>query len=459
MSASAQPSAPGLRPAPAPPANQTPPALQQVRFDQQLDARLPLDATFRDETGRVVRLGEFFGSRPVVLAFVYYECPMLCTQILNGLVSALGVLEQTAGQEFDVVAISFDARETPVMAAAKKAVYLDTYKRPGAEPGWHFLTGDEASIRRVTDAAGFRFSWDEATQQFAHASGVIVDHARRPAVALPVRHRIPAAGPEVRVDGIVRGQDRIGGRSGAALLLSLRARDRQLQPGGDERRPAGRRRHRGAAAFGFVAMSLRRDGRAAVRALPTLMGGIPLFPEQASSFAADVDALYIFIIAVSAFFTIGVSVAVLFFAIKYRRRHPEQVGAHIEGSLPLELAWSIIPTIISMVMFVWGAKLFYEMRRPPAEALQIYAVGKQWMWKFQHTGGQREINELHVPTGRPIKRPGHVRGRPSRPLLPGLPHQDRRHPRPLHAAVVRQPPSLAATTSSAPNTAAPNIRA
>ena len=133
------------------------------------------------------------------------------------------------------------------------------------------------------------------------------------------------------------------------------------------------------------------------------MRGIPLFPEQASTFAADVDALYIFIIAISAFFTVAVSAAVLFFAIRYRRRHPEQVGAHIEGSLPLELVWSLIPTIISMVMFAWGAKLYYEIRRPPAEALQIYAVGKQWMWKFQHTGGQREINELHVPTGQPIK--------------------------------------------------------
>jgi protein SCO1/2 len=174
VSVYAQPDAPGLRPAPGPPANQTPPALQQVRFDQRLDAKLPLDARFRDESGRDVALGEFFGKKPVVLAFVYYECPMLCTQILNGLVSGLGVLEQTAGKEFDVVAISFDARETAVMAAAKKAVYLDTYKRPGAEQGWHFLTGDEANIRRVTDAAGFQFSWDEATQQFAHASGVIV---------------------------------------------------------------------------------------------------------------------------------------------------------------------------------------------------------------------------------------------------------------------------------------------
>ena len=174
LSASAQPDAPGLRPDPGPPASALPVPLQNVRFDQKLDARLPLDARFKDEDGRQVALGDYFGTRPVVLAFVYYECPMLCTQVLNGLVSGLRVLDQTVGKEFDVVAISFDARETPVMAAAKKAVYLDTYKRPGAERGWHFLTGDEAEIRRVTDAAGFHFSWDEATQQFAHASGVIV---------------------------------------------------------------------------------------------------------------------------------------------------------------------------------------------------------------------------------------------------------------------------------------------
>jgi len=101
------------------------------------------------------------------------------------------------------------------------------------------------------------------------------------------------------------------------------------------------------------------------------MGGIPLFPEAASSFASEVDALYLFIVAVSAFFTVAVSAAVVFFAFRYRRKHPDEIGAHIEGSLPLELLWSIIPTIISMVMFAWGAKLFYEMRRPPAEAMEI----------------------------------------------------------------------------------------
>ncbi len=174
VSVFAQADAPGLRPAAAPPSNAMPVALQQVKFDQKLDAQLPLDAAFKDEHGKAVRLGDYFGTRPVIVAFVYYECPMLCNQILNGLVSGIGVLDQTVGSDFDVVAISFDARETPVQAAAKKATYLDRYQRPGTERGWHFLTGDEAAIKRVTDTAGFQFAWDPATQQFAHASGVIV---------------------------------------------------------------------------------------------------------------------------------------------------------------------------------------------------------------------------------------------------------------------------------------------
>ena len=131
--------------------------------------------------------------------------------------------------------------------------------------------------------------------------------------------------------------------------------------------------------------------------------GFRLFPQQASSFAADVDALYFFVIAVSGFFALVVAAAVIFFGVKYRRRHEGEVGARIEGNLPLELLWSVIPTIISMVMFGWGASVYYHLRRTPDEAVQVYAVGKQWMWKFQHLEGQREINELHVPLGRAVK--------------------------------------------------------
>lgn len=131
--------------------------------------------------------------------------------------------------------------------------------------------------------------------------------------------------------------------------------------------------------------------------------GIPLFPEQASTFASDVDALYFFMVAVSAFFALLIAVAAIFLGVRYRRRHPDEAGARIEGNLPLELLWSVIPAMITMVMFGWGASVFYHLRRPPEEAVQLYAVGKQWMWKFQHLEGQREINELHVPSGRPIK--------------------------------------------------------
>ena len=131
--------------------------------------------------------------------------------------------------------------------------------------------------------------------------------------------------------------------------------------------------------------------------------GIPIFPDQASTFAKDVDALYFFILAVCAFFALTVAVAVIYFGIRYHKTHDGEIGARIEGSLPLELLWSVIPTIIAMVMFGWGASVFYHLRRPPDDAMHIYAVGKQWMWKFQHLEGQREINELHIPAGRPIK--------------------------------------------------------
>ena len=131
--------------------------------------------------------------------------------------------------------------------------------------------------------------------------------------------------------------------------------------------------------------------------------GVPVFPEQASTFARDVDALYFFVLAVCAFFGLAVAVSVVYFGVRFRKTHAGEIGARIEGSLPLELLWSVIPTIIAMFMFGWGASVYYHLRRPPEEALQVYAVGKQWMWKFQHQEGQREINELHVPAGRPIK--------------------------------------------------------
>ncbi|MDQ2869094.1 MAG: cytochrome c oxidase subunit II [Acidobacteriota bacterium] len=130
---------------------------------------------------------------------------------------------------------------------------------------------------------------------------------------------------------------------------------------------------------------------------------LPLFPSQASAMASNVDALYFYLLAVSAFFSLLIAILVIFFAIKFRRRSEDEFPAGNEGSLKLELAWTIIPLLITMTFFVWGAKLYFTMNRPPNDATQIFIVGKQWMWKLQHQDGQREINELHVPVGTPVR--------------------------------------------------------
>jgi cytochrome c oxidase subunit 2 len=129
----------------------------------------------------------------------------------------------------------------------------------------------------------------------------------------------------------------------------------------------------------------------------------PLFPPSASSVSQEMDLLYLFITAVSAFFTVLVAFLVVFFAFKYRRRQPNEVGADIHGSLALELTWTIIPLVLAMIMFVWGADLFFRLARPPRDAMNVFVVGKQWMWKVQHEEGVREVNELHVPVGRPVR--------------------------------------------------------
>ena len=157
-----------------PPAGAMPSLLQDIGLDQKLNEKLPLTLEFTDETGRAVTLGDFFGKRPVILALVYYECPMLCTQVLNGLVSALGVMNFTAGKDFDIVVVSFDPGETPELARGKKAAYVERYKRPGSEAGWHFLTGSQHSITQLTRAVGFRYAYNAEIDQYAHASGIMI---------------------------------------------------------------------------------------------------------------------------------------------------------------------------------------------------------------------------------------------------------------------------------------------
>ena len=150
-----------------------PDPLGEVGFDQRLGGLVPLDASFADESGRPVRLSDVLGKRPVLLQLVYFQCPMLCGLATEGLVRSLRPLAFTPGKEFDILTVSFDARETPALAAAKKERVLAAYGREGAASGWHFLTGGGEAIGRLTAAAGFRYVWDEEAKQFSHATGIL----------------------------------------------------------------------------------------------------------------------------------------------------------------------------------------------------------------------------------------------------------------------------------------------
>lgn len=151
-----------------------PAAFQKVGIDQKLRAQVPLETILQDEDGRKVRLGQYFGQKPVILALVYYACPMLCNMTLNGLDEAMEKMSLDLGQDYQVVTVSFDERETPPLAKNKKENYVRKYKRSGADEGWHFLTGNGVAVRKVAEAVGFHYAWDSMTNQFAHATGIMV---------------------------------------------------------------------------------------------------------------------------------------------------------------------------------------------------------------------------------------------------------------------------------------------
>jgi protein SCO1/2 len=202
---------------PGDPATAKPGLLKQIGIDQQLHQQIPLDLVFNDETGREVRLGEYFGKRPVILVLGYYECPMLCTQVLNGLVSALGVLTFDAGREFDVVAVSINPKESPALAAQKKQSYMERYQRPNTVGGWHFLTGTEASIHRLAAAVGFRYAFDEEIQQYAHAAVIEVLTPR--GVISKYFYGIEFSARDIKFGLMEASEERIGSAIDSALLL------------------------------------------------------------------------------------------------------------------------------------------------------------------------------------------------------------------------------------------------
>lgn len=186
-------------------------------LEQRLNAPLPLSAIFRDEHGAPVALGKFFNAKPVVLALVYYDCPNLCTLVLNGVLQTAQDLKFDAGKDYEIVVVSFDAHEQPALAAAQKQIYLQQYSRAGADGGWHFLTGNENSIGQLTSSVGYHFAFDRASRQFAHPSTIVIATPDGkisryfPGIEYPAR--------EVRLALIDASQKRIGDLADRVFLL------------------------------------------------------------------------------------------------------------------------------------------------------------------------------------------------------------------------------------------------
>jgi protein SCO1/2 len=190
---------------------------ERVGFDQKLGATLPLDLPFRDEAGREVRLGDLFGKRPVLLAFVYHRCPVLCTQTSIGVAAAMKGIPYRAGEQFEVVFVSFDPTDTPELAAEKKAATVKRFGDESAAAGIHFLTGDEAAIARLTDAAGFRYAYDETTRQYAHSAGVVV--ATADGRTSRYLYGVELAPKDLKLALFEAGEGKIGGLSEKLMLL------------------------------------------------------------------------------------------------------------------------------------------------------------------------------------------------------------------------------------------------
>jgi cytochrome c oxidase subunit II len=380
-----------------------------IRFEQRLDSQVPLDLNFRDETGRTVRLGDYFNGKPVILALVYYDCPMLCNQVLNGLARSLKTLSFDAGKEFEVLVVSFNPRETPELAGAKKESYLRDYGRPGGSAGWHFMTGDPKPIGELTKSVGFRYVYDPALNQYAHASGIMVltPQGRLSRYFYGVEY----APRDLRLGLIEASSGRIGTPVDELLLLCY-----QYDPATGKYSAAvlNALRVGGALTCLFIVVLLTLLGRKAkrrinstVKPVNSRLTGIffllPFAPDQASTVAGSIDALYLFLVAIATFFAALIAGLEIYFAIKYRRRSPDEFPPASASSLKLELTWTVIPSLIVLVIFVWGAKLYFDIYRNPSDALDVYVTAKQWMWRFQHMDGRREINELHVPVGRRIR--------------------------------------------------------
>ena len=368
---------------------------------------------------------------------------MLCTQILNGVESSLKAVSLNPGQDFEVVSVSFDPKDTPELAAAKKQMYLRRYGRPNTANGWHFLTGDEANIKALTDAVGFHYKYDPATDQFAHASGIMI--LTPDGRVSRYFYGVEYAPRDMRLGLVEASQNKIGNPVDQILLFCY-----HYDPATGKYGAVAMNLLRAAGAGfvlicgAFLLIVLRRELRAGQehgalrRGLDNSKWDCYVYfrnrrPPSRPTWTTCCTSCWR--LRSSSRWLIFCSI--FYFAIRYRRRSENELPRASHGGMALEILWTVIPFGLTMVMFTWGASIFFNESRPPDNAMQIYVVGKQWMWKLQHMEGQREINELHIPVGRRGEAHHDVRRRDPQLLRAGLPHQAGRGARPLHHHLVQ----------------------
>ncbi len=392
----------GANPAGAFPAplNASSTQFKSVGWDQKLGVQVPRDIRLRDEQGRTVPLASLLTSKPAVLVLAYYGCPNLCTQVLNGVVDGLRQLPFTAGEAFTVLVVSIDPRETPQLAAEKKKVYLKRYARPGTEPGWRFLTGSASQTARLASAIGFRYEYDSESDQYIHPGGItlLTSEGKIARYFFGVQYRAR----DLRLGLVEAAQHRIGSLLDEALLLCYHYDPSQGRYG-----PAIQSvtRWLGVAtllALGLLFNSLRAPRPKDDDRLWSFLG-FPLFPLGASTVSAELDLIFILSLILCLLTLFAVFAALTYFSVRYRARNITDRSNSNPNATLLEIVWTVVPLSVFMMLFYWASQLYFTMNTPPPNALEIYVIGKQWMWKFQHPTGVREINELHIPVGRPVR--------------------------------------------------------
>lgn len=378
--------------------------LGRVSFEQHLNSRVPLNALFRDESGSEVRLGSFFGERPVVLVLAYYQCPNLCTVVINGVLESVRNLRQDAGRDFEIVIVSIDPHEGAELAREKKQSYVTRYGRPGAASGWHFLTGDEAAIEQLCDVAGYRYFYDSESKQYAHPSGIVVVTPEGTLSRYFLGIEYPPK--ELHQALVAAAQNKTGTLADRLLLMCFHydpntgrytgVITRLLQIGGMGTI---------AAIAGMIYVMGRKKTSAGGRAAnaPSILGALPFMPEPASNFAGSVDEIFWMMVVVCGAVALALFVTITYFCIRYRAGSPAKRPREKRQGVLLEVVWSSLTFIVFTAIFIWAALVYFRMSSPPANAAEIHVVAKQWMWKIQHPNGRSEINELHLLVNEPVK--------------------------------------------------------